>query len=187
MRIYFGHKLDTSFFKIKIIIISPQRVRKTSGKEITLIIRKKINLKRWKRWNCFTKAIWYVSSSEAERNVKQYHEGHSGTLMSQWFFFRVCFDHSGDRENSMRVEILGSTENPLLSPPWGLFISNTFEGVLNKDGGLIWERPGAYLIYKVEKLKYKKLKAIAAEDQKINKPRVGKYTIPDQSTRSFNY
>ena len=45
--------------------------------------------------------------------------------------------------------------------------------MLNRDGGLIWERPGAYLIYKVEKLKYKKLKAIAAEDQKINKPRVG--------------
>lgn len=44
MRIYFGHKLDTSFFKIKIIIISPQRVRKTSGKEITLIIIKKSTL-----------------------------------------------------------------------------------------------------------------------------------------------
>ena len=87
----------------------------------------------------------------------------------------------------MRVEILGSTENPLLSPPWGLFISNTFEGVLNRDGGLIWERPEAYLICKVEKLKYKKLKAIAGEDQKTYKPRVGKYTIPDQSTRSFNY
>ena len=45
--------------------------------------------------------------------------------------------------------------------------------MLNRDGEIIWERPGAYLIYKVEKLKYKKLKAIAAEDQKINKPRVG--------------
>jgi len=43
------------------------------------------------------------------------------------------------------------------------------------------------LDYKVEKLKYKKLKVIAGEDQKINKPRVGKDTIPDQSTRSFNY
>lgn len=50
--------------------------------------------------------------------MKQYHEGHSGTLMSQWFSFRVCFDHSVDRENSTIVEMLGSTENPLLSPPY---------------------------------------------------------------------
>ena len=72
--------------------------------------------------------------------------------------------------------------------------------VLNRDGGLTWERGGLFnlektmvlvlhkeLDYKVEKLKYKKLKVIAAENQKINKPRVGKDTIPDQSTRSFNY
>ena len=29
------------------------------------------------------------------------------------------------------------TVNPLLSPPGGLFISNTFEGELNRDGRLI--------------------------------------------------
>ena len=59
--------------------------------------------------------------------------------MSQWFFFRICFDHSEDREDSMRIEIfMGSTENPPLSlRRGGLFISNTFEGVLNRDGGLV--------------------------------------------------
>ena len=58
--------------------------------------------------------------------------------------------------------------NPLLSPLGGLFISNTIEGELKRDGG-------AYLIYiaktmvsvlhkelsyKVEKLKFKKLEVM---------------------------
>jgi len=31
-----------------------------------------------------------------------------------------------------------SSINPLLSPPGGSFISNTFEGGLNRDGGLLY-------------------------------------------------
>ena len=55
------------------------------------------------------------------------------------------------------------TINPLLSPPGGLFISNTFKGGgLIETGWLILQNDGICspprtVIYKVEKLKYKKL------------------------------
>ena len=85
-----------------------------------------------------------------------------------------------------------------IKPPGDLFISSPFEVVVGVGGGGLIETGGILetgglvlykkikleikkLVYKVEKIKYKKLKAIAGEDQKINKPRVGKYTIPDQS------
>ena len=60
--------------------------------------------------------------------------------------------------------------NPLVSPTGGLFISNPFEGGLNRDGGLILEKTMVSVIhkeleYKVEKLKYKKIGVHAAEDQ----------------------
>ena len=38
------------------------------------------------------------------------------------------------------------TVNPLLSPPGSLFFSSTFEGGLNREGGLKSEGGGAYLI-----------------------------------------
>ena len=40
----------------------------------------------------------------------------------------------------------GTTVNHLLSPLGGLFFSSTFEGVLNREGGLKREEGGAYLI-----------------------------------------
>ena len=63
------------------------------------------------------------------------------------------------------IEVIFHTVNPLLSPTWGLFISNPFEGEgLNRGGGLnifnleitmvsVFHKE---LEYKVEKLKYRK-------------------------------
>ena len=67
--------------------------------------------------------------------------------MSQWFFFRICFDHSEDREDSMRIEIfMGSTENPPLSLRRGAYLFQThLRGCLIETEGL-FERGKAYLI-----------------------------------------
>ena len=72
----------------------------------------------------------------------------------------------------MAVSII--TVNPLLIPPGGLFISNPFEGGLNRDRGLFERGRGLFnlaktmvsvlhkeLEYQVEKFKYRK-----REDQK---------------------
>ena len=67
-----------------------------------------------------------------------------------------------------------NTVNPLLSPPGGLYISNTFEGEggLKRDRGRIWEWAlfnlakaivsvlHKELEYKAEKLKYKNLEVM---------------------------
>ena len=70
------------------------------------------------------------------------------------------------------------TVNPLSSPPGGLFISSPFVGGLNRDEGLFEKEGGLInleemtvsvlhkeLEYKVEKLKYKKVRGHAAKDQ----------------------
>ena len=122
MRIYFGHKLDTSFFKIKIIMISTQRVRKTSGKERTLIGRKKSTLSvekdeivSQKRCGVFP----LPKPKETWNNIMkviQEHWCHSGS-----FFVYVLTTVGIERIPwELKYYCMGSTENPLLSPPLGL-------------------------------------------------------------------
>ena len=50
---------------------------------------------------------------------------------------------------SMNAQLMSQnlpTVNPLLSPPGGLIFPSTFDGGLNREGGLKRERGGAYLI-----------------------------------------
>ena len=84
-----------------------------------------------------------------------------------------------------------STVNPLLSPPEGLLISNTFEGDLIETGGLhvfnLANTMVSVLHKERENTKWKTLvtRSYAAEDKKQFNLPAGKKTIPDQSTQSL--
>ena len=83
------------------------------------------------------------------------------------------------------------TINPLLSPPEGLLISNTFEGDLIETGGLhvfnLANTMVSVLHKEQENTKWKTLvtRSYAAEDKKQFNLPAGKKTIPDQSTQSL--
>ena len=49
----------------------------------------------------------------------------------------VTVSPTGEVQHVFFLQFNMDTINPLLSPPWGLFFSSTFERGLNREGGLI--------------------------------------------------
>ena len=78
----------------------------------------------------------------------------------------------------------------LIQPPWKLIYSSPFEGELNEEGGLIiLEKKMVSVLHKeleqdLEQLDYKKVGGQLRTRINSELP-LGKYTIPNQSTRSL--